>query len=75
MLTNWNLLSDELQLLVTREALRRAADVIAGQADELAVEMESGGLSDRGGPDALRLLAAVVRSSGNDGFAAVAGHA
>ena len=74
MLTNWNLLSEDLQLMVSREALRRAVAVIAGQADELAWEMESGGLRDHGGPDALRLLAAVVRRSGEDEMA-VAGHA
>ena len=74
MLTDWNLLSEELQLMVSREALRRAADVIAGQADELAWEMESGGLRDHGGPEALRLLAAVVRVNGEDEIS-VAGHA
>jgi len=74
MLTDWNLLSEELQLMVSREALRHAADLIAGQADELAWEMESGGLSDHGGPEALRLLAAVVRVTGEADMA-VAGHA
>ncbi len=74
MLEDWNLLSDELQLMVSREALRRAADVIAGQADELAREMETGGLTDHGGAEALRLLAAVVRTSGGADFG-VAGHA
>ena len=74
MLTDWNLLSEELQLMVSREALRRAADVIAGQADELATEMEIGGLSDCGGPEALRLLAAVVRVTGDEVLTAV-GHA
>ncbi len=74
MLTDWNLLSEELQLMVSREALRRAAEVIAGQADELAWEMECGGLSDHGGPEALRLLAAVVRGAGEEEMA-VAGHA
>jgi hypothetical protein len=74
MLTDWNLLSEELQLMVSREALRRAADVIAGQADELAWEMESGGLRDHGGPEALRLLAAVVRVTGDEEMTAV-GHA
>jgi len=74
MLDDWNLLSEELQLMVSREALRRAADVIAGQADELAWEMESGALSDHGGPEALRLLAAVVRVNGDADFAVV-GHA
>jgi hypothetical protein len=57
----WSMMSDELQLMVAREALRRASDVIAGHADELAIEMEIGSLRDRGGPEALRLLAAIVR--------------
>jgi len=74
MLVDWNALSEELQLMVSREAMRRAAEVIADQADELASEMETGGLSDRGGPEALRLLAAVVRSTGNEVQGAV-GHA
>jgi len=74
MLTNWNLLSAELPLMVSREAMRRAAEVIAEQAEELASEMENGGLSDRGGPDALRLLASVMRVNGDAEFAVV-GHA
>jgi hypothetical protein len=74
MLTDWNLLSDELQLMVSREALRRAADILAEQADDLASEMETGTLSDRGGPEALRLLASVVRGSGGANYAVV-GHA
>ncbi len=74
MLNDWNLLSENLQLMVSREALRRAADVIASHADELAWEMESGGLSDQGGPEALRLLATVVRVTSEAGMT-VAGHA
>ncbi len=74
MLTNWNILSDDLQLALSREALRRAADIIASQAETLAGEMERGGLTDRGGPDALRLLAGVVRATGSEGFGQV-GHA
>jgi hypothetical protein len=66
MLSNWNVLSDNLQLVLAREALLRAAETIAGQAETLAREMEVGGLQDRGGPDALRLLAAVVRTTGTD---------
>jgi hypothetical protein len=69
MLPDWNRLSDELQLALSREALFRAADTIAGQAEMLAGEMEAGSLADRGGPDALRLLAAVVRVAGRDGLA------
>jgi len=74
MLRDWNLLSDELQLALSREALSRAAETIAGQAELLAGEMESGRLSDLGGPDALRLLASVVRVTGQDSLAP-AGHA
>jgi hypothetical protein len=70
----WDLLSEHQQLLITREALRRAAETIAGQAEVLACEMEIGTLSDRGGPDALRLLAAFVRLSGQETQEA-AGHA
>ncbi len=64
MLADWNCLSDEAQLLLSREALWRAAEIIAGQAEVLAGEMEEGALRDRGGPDALRLLAGVVRLHG-----------
>ncbi len=57
----WNQLSDDLQIALSREALRRATATIAVQAEVLADEIEAGGLADRGGPDALRLFAAVVR--------------
>ena len=62
----WDLLSDDLQLALAREALRRAVATIAGQAEVLAGEIEAGTLADRGGADALRLFAAVVRAI-NDG--------
>jgi hypothetical protein len=74
MLSDWNLLSDDLQLTLSRAALGRAAEMLAGQAETLAREMEVGHLADRGGPDALRLFAAVIRVTGKDEFAAV-GHA
>ncbi|MFI4982075.1 MAG: hypothetical protein ACHQIO_17140 [Nevskiales bacterium] len=74
MLCDWNELSDELQLLLSQEAMRRAAEAIAGQAECLAGEIENGALADRGGPEALRLLAAVVRFTGQDGVVP-AGHA
>ncbi len=63
---DWNGLPDDLQLALAREAMRRAAETIAGQAEALAGEIEIGGLADRGGPEALRLLAAVVRLSARD---------
>jgi len=74
MVNEWTLLSDNLQLLVSRAALCRAAEAIAAQADLLAEEMESGALSDHGGAEALRLLAAVVRAGGAP-TVEVAGHA
>jgi hypothetical protein len=63
---DWTKLSTDLQLTLAREALRRAVTTIAMQADTLAEEMEAGRLADRGGPDALRLFAAVVRATGHD---------
>lgn len=66
MLSDWNLLSDDLQIAVSREAMRHATETIAGQAELLAGEIETGALHDRGGPNALRLLAALVRLSGED---------
>lgn len=71
---NWNTLPEELQLILSREALRRAAATLAEHAELLAEEMERGTLSDRGGPDALRLFAAVVRATNDDAFGTV-GHA
>lgn len=64
MLPDWNLLSDESQLALSEAAMCRAAEAIADQAETLAREIEAGTLEDRGGPDALRLLAAVVRAAG-----------
>jgi hypothetical protein len=43
--------------------LLRAVEMIIGQAETLAQEMEFGALPDRGGPEALRLLAAVARAN------------
>lgn len=71
MVGHWNHLPEDLQLAMSREALRHAAEAIAGQAETIAEEMECGGLLDRGGPDALRLLAAVVRVTGRDSMVPV----
>ena len=74
MVSDWSLLSEALQLALSREALRRAGETIAGQAEVLAEEMECGALADSGGPYALRLFAAVVRDNGTDALGPV-GHA
>jgi hypothetical protein len=71
---SWNTLPEELQLVLSREALRRAAETLAEHAELLAEEMDRGTLTDRGGPDALRLFAAVVRATNDDAFGPV-GHA
>ena len=67
----WHALPDEVQLTLSREALRRAAETLAEHAELLAAEMEAGALLDQGGPDALRLFAAVVRVTNKDGFATI----
>ena len=46
------------------EIMKNLAEItVASQAEALAGVMEDGGLQDRGGPDALRLLAAVVQAT------------
>jgi len=75
MLRDWTILSDDAEAALAQAALRRATETIAGQAEVLAGEMESGTIADRGGPEALRLLAAVVRLRGGDGQGPPPGHA
>ena len=70
-ITTWNAMPDDLQLVLSREALRRAAETLADHAELLAEEMERGTLADRGGPDALRLFAAVVRATNDDAFGTI----
>jgi hypothetical protein len=71
----WNALPEPLQLLIAREALQRAVDTVAGQAEALAEEMEVGSLADLGGVEALRLLACLVRRCAQDPLLEVAGTA
>ena len=65
---DWDSLAEPLQLTLAAAALRRAATTLAQQAETLAREMEAGGLEDRGGPEALRLLAAIVEVTGEPGL-------
>jgi hypothetical protein len=74
MFADWNQMPEDLQVGLAREALNRAVEMIAEQAEALADEIERGSLTDRGGPNALRLFAAVVRIDGADELAP-AGHA
>jgi hypothetical protein len=66
MFTDWNQLTDEAQIALSRAALHRAVAAIAAQAEVLAHEMECGELADHGGAEALRLFAAVVRVNDAD---------
>ena len=74
MFADWNQMPEDLQIGLAREALSRAVAMIAEQAEALADEFERGTFTDRGGPNALRLFAAVVRIDGADELAP-AGHA
>jgi hypothetical protein len=67
--SEWNVLSDDAQLQLAHEAMRRAIQAIAAHAEQLADEMEAGAIADRGGPEALRLLARMIRLSGRDTLA------
>lgn len=71
---DWNLLSEPAQLSLASAALRQASESLAEYAELLAEEMYLGSVSDRGGPEALRLFAAMVRNL-TSSRGTVAGHA
>ena len=71
MVTEWNSLPEPVQLYLAQQAFRQAAETIAGQAEVLAREFEAGTLADRGGAEALRLMAAIVRALGPDALPTV----
>ncbi len=71
MLVDWNGLSEGVQLVLAQEALRRASEIIAGHAELLAEEMDDGAVPDQGGPNALRLLAGIMRMNGSENFGMV----
>jgi hypothetical protein len=64
MIADWNTLPEGLQLYLAQQAFLQAAETIAAQAEVLAQEFEAGMLADRGGAEALRLMAAIVRALG-----------
>ena len=61
-MTDWHSISEPLQLQLAQEAMRQASANLAAYAEALAEEMEGGFMSDRGGNEALRLFANLVRS-------------
>ncbi len=70
----WNRLPEELQLTLAQQALRRAALLIADQAELFAAQFAVGTLADRGAADALRLFGALLRETSTE-WPAVAGSA
>jgi hypothetical protein len=66
MFLDWSDISDDLQVLLAREALERAATTIAEQAAALPDEIDAGNIADHGGADALRLFAAILGESIED---------
>ncbi|GAC1347600.1 MAG: hypothetical protein NVSMB18_33050 [Acetobacteraceae bacterium] len=61
-MTDWNTLSEPLQLHLADAAMRQASESLAACAEHLAEEIEVGALSDRGGSEALRLFASIIRT-------------
>jgi len=61
-MTEWNLLPEPQQLQLATEALRQASSRLANYADALAEEMDAGAMPDRGGEEALRLFANLIRA-------------
>jgi hypothetical protein len=59
----WQSISDETQLALANLAMRRAATIVADQADLFAIQFASGVLQDRGAVDALRLFAVLLRET------------
>ena len=57
----WEVLDERSQLALARSALDRAIGIVAGRAETLAVEIESGSIADQGGVEALRLFASLTR--------------
>ncbi len=61
--SEWQGISDQLQLALAKEAMRHAAGIIADQADLFAVQFADATLQDRGAVDALKLFALLLRET------------
>lgn len=57
----WDDLPEDCRLWLAEGAMRQACVILATKAEGLAHDMECGEIANRGGPDALRLLARLVR--------------
>jgi hypothetical protein len=54
---------EDLQTALAQHAMRRAALIIAEQAELFAVQFRAGTLTDKGAVDALTLFAALLRET------------
>jgi hypothetical protein len=61
--TAWQQMPEDLQTALAQQALRRAALIVADQAELFAVQFVAGTLQDRGASDALMLFAALLRET------------
>ncbi|HTZ70990.1 MAG TPA: hypothetical protein VMB71_10100 [Acetobacteraceae bacterium] len=61
--TDWPSLPEEMQLALAQQAMRRAATIIADQAELFAVQFTTHTLQDRGAADALKLFAVLLRET------------
>ncbi len=61
--SEWHAMSDQLQLLLAQQAMRRASFIIADQAELFAAQFEDTTLMDRGAADALKLFATLLRET------------
>lgn len=59
----WHLMTDALQLALAQQAMRKAASIIADQAELFAVQFQNHTLADRGAADALKLFAVLLRET------------
>ena len=62
-LTSWQKMPEDLQTALAQQALRRAALIVADQAELFSVQFVAGTLQDRGAADALLLFAALLRET------------
>ena len=59
----WRTMPEALQTALAQQALRRAALIVAEQAELFAVQFAAGTLADRGAADGLRLFATLLRET------------
>jgi hypothetical protein len=65
-LADWQELSEDMQLALAQQAMRRAAHIIADQAELFAIQFTTRTLQDRGAADALKLFAVLLRETSSE---------